>query len=290
MVCGVVGRGRTCNRRLRRAVPSPFGHDDVGARPGSRTRSPPGWSPVPDQSGVTRVMGRSAGRARVRPGSGPVALVPTRCICSCQGAFVPTVERSELKRAREGSNPLPSVLETAAPPWLEPEWLEHAQDGCAREAKVCAGGERCEARALPAHDRFTGDGDPLSPRLVLVLEPQGGLARERAEARQGVPQEHQFGGAVACHRDVDSGHLGRRSQPKLRGSRSPEVHDRMRRSASQEREGRSFSGSRRSLKLRGSRSPEVHDRMTRSASHEREGRNLGGGVRGRGRRGCRRPR
>ena len=82
-----------------------------------------------------------------------------------------------MKRAREGSIPLPSVLETAAPPWLEPEWWEHAQDGVRVKRRCALVGSGVKPGPYQ-RTRFTGDGDPLSPRLVLVLEPQGGLARE----------------------------------------------------------------------------------------------------------------
>jgi hypothetical protein len=65
---------------------------------------------------------------------------------------------------------------------------------------------------LPALDGFARQGEVPSPRLLLVIE-RAGSARRRAEARQGKPQEHQFGGAVACHRVVDFAPHRRPGQP-----------------------------------------------------------------------------
>jgi hypothetical protein len=51
-------RGRTCTLRIRRPVPSPFGHVDVVRALGLEPSLVRGKSPVPYLSGVTRVVGR----------------------------------------------------------------------------------------------------------------------------------------------------------------------------------------------------------------------------------------
>ena len=95
-----------------------------------------GKGPVPYQSGVTRVVGRegieppvsddgwstaSCAPWRDRPVRDRCGDRPRRqCLCGCQGAGVRAGGPAR-RQARKESNPRPSVLETAAPPWLEPK-------------------------------------------------------------------------------------------------------------------------------------------------------------------------
>jgi hypothetical protein len=57
--------------------------------------------------------------------------------------------------------------------------------------------ERC---ALPANAGLTAIGDVPTPERLLVSEELLGLARVRAEARQGCSLEQFRGGEHACHR------------------------------------------------------------------------------------------
>ena len=144
--------------------------------------------------------------------AGPVwRPVPRRCLCSCQGAGVPTgcrARRSRLGRSRTLGH---RVSETVAPPWLEPK-------GMARMT-LCAWsgeerrriGEKC--CALPAHDEPAGIGRISSSRLRPMLEVDAGQARGRAEARQGLALERSFGDEHACHRNVDDPLLSFACQP-----------------------------------------------------------------------------
>ena len=70
---------------------------------------------------------------------------------------------------------------------------------CAGEA-LDFGAECC---ALPAHDGPAGIGRFPSSRLRLMTEVHAGLARVRAEARQGLALERRLGGEDACHRSDD---------------------------------------------------------------------------------------
>ena len=98
---------------------------------------------MPRQFGLTRVVGRegieppvsidgcftgSCAPWRDRPNSGADWTAPVLMPLQLSRIWCPDW-RSGALHARKESNPRPSVLETAAPPWLEPEWLEHAQDG-----------------------------------------------------------------------------------------------------------------------------------------------------------------
>ena len=70
---------------------------------------------------------------------------------------------------------------------------------CAVEA-LDFGADCC---ALPAHDGAAGIGRFPSSRLRLMIEAHAGLARVRAEARQGLALEQRLGGEDACHRSDD---------------------------------------------------------------------------------------
>ena len=87
---------------------------------------------------------------------------------------------------------------------------------CAGEA-LDFGAERC---ALPAHDGPAGIGRFPSSRLRLMIETHGGLARIRAEARQGLPLEQRLGGEDACHRSDDGEPTAQPCQRNFRGRRN----------------------------------------------------------------------
>ena len=126
------------------------------------------------------------------------------CLCSCQGAGVPTgcrARRSRLGRSR-------TLGHRVWKPWhhrgSSPSG-ERAHDVVRvvwREA-LRWGARRGVLRRLPAHDGPAGIGRAPSSRLDLMIEIRAGQARERAEARQGLTLERWFGGEGACHRKAD---------------------------------------------------------------------------------------
>ena len=160
---GVDGRGRTCTLRFRKPAPSPFGHVDMRAVDGTRTRilrrDGPALEPVelrqhvralglepslvpvksrvPYPSGVTRVGGSGGNRtpcvettaalqaAAPHGATGPsrnrVAATPMTMPMQLSRCWCPGLAGPARAQARKVSNPRPAVLETAAPPWLEPE-------------------------------------------------------------------------------------------------------------------------------------------------------------------------
>ena len=160
---GVDGRTRTCSRRARNPVPSPIGPRRPIVAAGTR-----GGVPAAMHLRLSRNAGPDRGSGRSRLGRsrtlGPRCWRPGR---------------------RRGSS----------------LWLGTRAGRGARGVRRGAGGSVGGTGALPAHDELA-IGEVPSPRLLLDVE-QAGSARVRAEARPGLPQEHQFGGAVACHRVVD---------------------------------------------------------------------------------------
>lgn len=133
----------------------------------------------------------------------------SRCWCPTgvgRTARPSTDRRCPASQARKESNPLPPVLEAAAPPWLEPRSMDeipHVERRTGGERVVRSPGTDVrrwtERSRLPTRDGQAGLGlrpsTSIDPRVRGSIE----LARRRAEARQGEPLELQFGGVVACH-------------------------------------------------------------------------------------------
>ena len=94
-----------------------------------------GKSPVPYQSGVTRMVGRegieppvsddgwsTAPHGATDPCGTDVTTGPSAMPLQLSKYWCPDWRPGASKQARKESNPRPSGLEAVAPPWLEPKW------------------------------------------------------------------------------------------------------------------------------------------------------------------------
>ena len=197
---GVDGRSRTCNLRFRRPAPFPFGHVDVSAVDGIRTRilrrdgpvleplsydsnvralglEPslvPVKSRVPYPSGVTRVSSRS------RVAAAPMTMSVQLSRCWCPGLACPA-RMSRLGRCRT-----PAVgVGDRAPPRREPI------DRVAHDV-VRAGRRVCKRRRARTRR-------PTSASIASRTRVCDRGTRVRADAGGWSPHRF-FGGEFACHR------------------------------------------------------------------------------------------
>jgi hypothetical protein len=119
--------------------------------------------------------------------------------CGCQGAGGRTGCPARWQ-ARKESNPRPSVLETAAPPWLEPQ--RTAKCDWPRMTE-CADWERGRWRnpkiRLPAHAGIADFGISRARRPTHD-ERSAGQARGHAEDGVGIAPLRLLGEEFACHR------------------------------------------------------------------------------------------
>ncbi len=119
--------------------------------------------------------------------------------CSCQGAGVRTGCPAR-RQARKESNPRPSVLETAAPPWLEPL---RTTTSCWPRMTECANLKRDWLRnlkvRLPADSGIAELGISRARRPGLNKR-SAGQARGHAEDGVGITPLRLLGEKFACHR------------------------------------------------------------------------------------------
>lgn len=167
-----------------------------------------GKNPVPYLSGVTRMVGREGIEPpvsddgwpttryapwRVRPTWGQMALALID-VSSVVKVLVPDDAPGDVRhrstevddvalQARKESNPLPAVLETVAPPWLEPRCMDGTRAWrSARAASACGARRgrdvvrrwRTGRCGLPTDDGRAEFGQhpqlPIDPRISRLIE------------------------------------------------------------------------------------------------------------------------